>query len=136
MKWLSLILQLALFRKNWLESRSMMEAGQAVAEKSKRVAIISAGMMFALLFFVAAILVAVIELGLQIDRGAGLHYSGLMISATIFFALGLALAATGLLLGKRAPAKAAPPPDRLGDLVEECISVFLAQLGARSSREK
>ena len=136
MKWLSLLLQLALFRKNWLESRSMMEAGQAVAEKSKRVAIISAGMLFALVFFMGAIFVAVIELGLQIDRGAGIHYSGLMISATVFLALGLLMATAGIVLGKRAPAKVAPPPDRLGDLVEECLSVFLAQLGARPNREK
>ena len=52
-------------------------------------------------------LVAVIDLGLQIDRGAGVFYSGLMISASILAGLALLLVGVAFLVGRQAPV---PPP--------------------------
>lgn len=135
MKWITLVLQLALFRKNWLESQSMMQAGQAMAEKSKRVAIVMIGGFFATLFFISAVIVAVIELGNQIERGAKIYYSGLMISATIFVGIGIFLLALGILVGTRSggsgPRAEAPPPDKLRDLAEECLAVFVSHLSGK-----
>lgn len=136
MKWIPLLLQLVLFRKNWLESQTMVETAQAMAEKSKRVAILLVGLFFSSIFLIAGIVVAVLELGTQIDRGNGIHYSGIMISATILLFLGLAIVAFAVFSGPKVPERAerAPSGDRLKDLAEECISVFLTQLRKPSDR--
>ncbi|MGZ3710374.1 MAG: hypothetical protein ACXVBE_01405, partial [Bdellovibrionota bacterium] len=129
------------FRKNWLESQSMMEAGAAMAEKSKRVAILLVGLFFSSIFLIAGIVVAVLELGTQIDRGNGIHYSGIMISATILLALGGTIVALSVFCGPKVPEKVERPQgqDRIKDLAEECISVFLSHLnnkGGSASSEK
>ena len=132
MKWITLLLQLALFRKNWMESNSMMEAGAAMADKSKRVAVLLVGLFFSSIFLIAGIVVAVLELGAQIDRGNGIHYSGIMISATILLALGGGIILLSVFCGPKVPERVVRAPgtgqDRIKDLAEECISVFLANL--------
>lgn len=138
MKWITLLLQLALFRKNWMESQSMMEAGAAMAEKSKRVAVILVSLFFSSIFLIAGIVVAVLELGAQIDRGNGIHYSGIMISATILLGLGAGIVALAVFCGPKPQPRAERAPaqghDRIKELAEECISVFLAQLRNRGDR--
>jgi hypothetical protein len=132
MKWITLLLQLALFRKNWMESQSMMEAGAAMADKSKRVAVLLVGLFFSSIFLISGIVVAVLELGTQIDRGNGIHYSGIMISATILLVLGAGIVLLSVFCGPKTPERIERPPgsgqDRIKELAEECFSVFMANL--------
>ncbi|MGZ3704827.1 MAG: hypothetical protein ACXWP1_02360, partial [Bdellovibrionota bacterium] len=91
MNWISLLLQLLTLRKSIYESRSMMDHARDFAERGKRTLAAFLAAMLAALFFFSGLLVAVIELGLEIDRGNGLQYSGLMVSATILIGIGMLL---------------------------------------------
>jgi hypothetical protein len=134
MSWLSLLLQLLALRKGLHESRSMAETARYYAEKGKRTLAAFLAAAIAALFFFAALLVAVIELGLQIDRGSSLYYSGLMGSATILAGFGLLLAGVAYGLGRSVPAASpvpsagSPRAERIKDLLEEFLVSFLSQL--------
>jgi len=142
MNWISLLLQLMTLRKGIHESRSMVEAARDYAERGKRTVTSFLFGFLAVLFFFSGLLVAVIDLGLQIDRDAGIHYSGLMISATIFVFFGLLNLLIAWLLANTNASSLAPPPrepenlraERLKNVLEEFLVRFLSQLGKRSER--
>lgn len=123
-------------------AEQLKEAGIRAAETGRRMAM--AGVFFALagVFIFAAILVAVIELGLQIDRDSGLGYSGLMVSATLFFVIGIFASLIGWLVGhapKAEPtAPPAPPPSSAGELrpLLEAVAVSLLKEFLESRKEK
>lgn len=136
MKWVAIFLQLLSFRKNWLDSQSMVEAGQAMAEKSKRLAILLVGLFFGAIFLVAGVVIASIELGLQIEAAASLRFSGLFVSSLVLAGLGLAIVGFAYWGSspENAPTKSRAPeqPDRVKDLVEECLVVFLTHLKGKN----
>lgn len=142
MNWISLLLQLMTLRKGIHESRSMVDAAREYAERGKRTLTAFLFGFLAALFFFAGLCVAVIDLGLQIDRDAGVHYSGLMVSATIFVFIGLLHLLVAWLLARTnvAPAAAAhrdpenPRAERVKDVLEEFLVRFISQLGKRSDR--
>jgi hypothetical protein len=132
MNWVSLLLQLLALRRGVHESHSMLETARLYAEKGKRAAAALVVALLAALFFFASLVVAVLEIGLQIDRHNGLAYSGLMVSATIFAGLGLALLLGAWLVGQPASPPPPPPPnpraERIKDLLEEFLVNFLQGL--------
>jgi putative copper export protein len=142
MNWISLILQFLSLRKSMQESRAMIEALQNALERAKRFLMGFLGIFFAAVLLFSGFLVAVIELGLQIDRDGHLSYSGLMVSATILFALGLILALLSLLLARSHRGAVEPEPrqesreDKIRELVEEFLVVFLTQLATRKDQGK
>lgn len=72
-----------------LQSTRLKEAGHRAAETGRRIAI--AGIFYALasaLIF-AALLISVIDIGLQIDRSHGVSFSGLMISSMLLIVIAL-----------------------------------------------
>lgn len=113
----------------------LREAGMRAAEKGRRMAL--AGVFFALAgaFFFAGVLVALIDLGLQIDRGMGVGYSGLMISATLISAFGLLCVFAGWLCGREPEVERAarlappspPPVSELRQLLEQIAVMFLKE---------
>ncbi|MGZ3652408.1 MAG: hypothetical protein ACXVCI_08185 [Bdellovibrionota bacterium] len=132
MNWISLLLQLLTLRKSIYESRSMMDHARDFAERGKRTLAAFLAAMLAALFFFSGLLVAVIELGLEIDRGNGLQYSGLMVSATILIGIGMLLLLVGYFLGRQASAphreEPSPRAERVKDILEEFLVSFLSQL--------
>jgi hypothetical protein len=133
-----MILQVLSLRKSMHESHALIEAAHAMAERAKRFLISFLGVFFAAIFLFSGFLVAVIELGLQIDRDGHISFSGLMISATILFAFGFVLTLFSLLLAVAHP----PPPkkpverepsreDKIKELIEEFLVVFLTQLATK-----
>ncbi|CAN5432736.1 hypothetical protein BH10BDE1_BH10BDE1_05220 [soil metagenome] len=92
------------------QTENLKVAGLRAAEVGRRMAI--AGVLFSLMgaFIFAAILIMLIDLGLQIDRGHGVIFSGLMISGSILILIGLVAAFAGWLVGRDPKAPVAPPP--------------------------
>ena len=120
----------------------LKEAGLRAAETGRRMAF--AGVFFALagVFVFAAILISVIELGLQIERESGLGYSGLMVSATLLFVIGLFASLIGWLVGREPkaepvapPAPAPTPASELRPLLE-AVAVSLLKEFLESRKEK
>jgi|GEM_PF-4648976 len=132
MKWVTLFLQLLSLRKNFLDSQAVIDSAHAMAARGKRYAVSFAALALAGLFLFTSFVLAVIELGLQIDRGE-LAYSGLMVSATILFAISALFAFGSFLLSRSyvPPPPPPPPPNPLKDLVEEFLVSFLSQLKPR-----
>ena len=83
-----------------LQTQNLKIAGIRAAETGRRMAI--AGVFFALAgaFIFAAMLIALIDLGLQIDRAHGVVFSGLMISSSILIFLGILSALAGWMAGR------------------------------------
>lgn len=116
-------------------------AGLKAAEKGRRMAMAGAFFTVAGAFTFSGLLLAIIDLGLQIDRGNGVGYSGLMFSATImiFIALvggfvgwfvgrepaGAAAAAANEAMGVSADGTPARPRNELRDILEELATMFL-----------
>jgi hypothetical protein len=141
MNWISLVLQLITLRRSFEEAHSVTETARHYAERGKRALVSVLVMSIAALFWFSALLIAVIELGLQIDRGNGIFYSGLMVSATILVVLGLILMGMAYLVGRGESAPPPPPPsaspraERIKDLLEDFLASFLRQL-AKSGEKK
>ena len=140
MNWITLLLQLFALRKTAQESSNLVNAAKNIAERGKRTAISFSVLGLAFLLFYSALMVAVIDIGLQLDRAGSVSYSGLMISATILFVLGLVLLATGLFVGRvaHAPAERAPPrtgerEDRIKDLLETFLVNFLSRMVSKGN---
>lgn len=122
------------------QTERLREAGLRAAEKGRRMAITGVCFAIAGLFFFSGLMIAIIDLGLQIDRGAGLSFSGLMVSAFITILAGLLCVFSGWLSG-REPREIAPPPpppprpaNELKDLLEELAVLFLRDF-TQSQRE-
>lgn len=133
MKWITLILQLVSLRKTMLESQTLIEAGQQMAARGKRYAASFLLLGLSALFLFSGILLAIIDLGLQIDRAEGVGYSGLMVSSTILLAISVLFALFSYLLGKSEIPPPPPPPvndraERIKDLLEEFAVSFLSGL--------
>ena len=85
-----------------LQTEKIKSAGLRAAEMGRRLAF--AGIVFALamLLLFSSVLLAVIDLGLQIDKHNGISFSGLMTSATLLAVLALIAAAIGWFVGRDA----------------------------------
>jgi hypothetical protein len=92
-----------------LQTENLKHAGLRAAEVGRRMAI--AGVFFSLsgAFIFSAILIAVIDFGLQIDRAHSVSFSGLMISSSVLASIGLASALAGWLVGREPKSIVAPP---------------------------
>jgi hypothetical protein len=127
MKWITLLLQLFSLRKNFLDSQAMVEGAQVMARRGKRYAISFAALFLAGLFLFSGFLLAVIELGLQIDRGQ-MSYSGLMISSTLLLAISAFFAIVSFGLSRSPPPPPPPPPSPVKELLEEFLLSFLSRM--------
>jgi hypothetical protein len=132
MNWISLLLQVMTLRRSLNESRSMVDSARDFADRGKRTVTSVLLMLLGALFLFSSLLIAVIELGLEIDRGA-ISYSGLMVSATILLVIAGFFVLAGWLVGRVPPAPAAPPPsspraERLKDVLEEFLVGFVTNL--------
>jgi hypothetical protein len=131
MKWITLLLQLASFRNNLLESRVVMQNARAAAEKGKRAALFGASCMAAGIFGIAGIIIGAVELGLQGDRGEFFRFSGLLGSALglIVFCLLIISVAALLLSGDREPPPPPEPPrSDLQAMLETAAMTFLKRI--------
>ena len=134
MQWFSLFLRLFMARKAFQQTESLQETAAALAEKGKRYILAAMLLAFAGLFFFSALMVAVINLGLQLEHDGALSYSGLMISASVFAGIACALALIGALLWNRKKAeapvevKSSPAEGKVKELLEEFLVSFLSQL--------
>lgn len=100
------------------QTANLKLAGLRAAEMGRRMAL--AGVCFSLagLFLFASILVFLIDLGLQIDRGNGIIFSGLMISSLILVLISLFTIASGWLIGRDSK-RHTPPPEPAPSPVSE-----------------
>lgn len=92
------------------QTEQLKQAGHRAAEMGRRMAIAAVFFAVAGAFFFAGLLISVIDLGLQIDRGHGVVFSGLMISSVIVFAIGLFSVFAGWLCSRNPKAVAPPVP--------------------------
>jgi hypothetical protein len=133
MNWISLLLQVLTLRRSLNESRSMVDSARDFADRGKRTLASVLLMMMGALFLFSSLLIAVVELGLEIDRGV-IQYSGLMISATILLVISGGFFAAGWLVGRSQPAAKNPPPssspraERMKDVLEEFLVGFVSNL--------
>ena len=131
MRWVQLFLQLLSLRQGFLDTRAVTETAHAMAARGKRFAGALVAFALAGLFFFSGFMLAVVELGLQIDRGIAPAYSGLMVSSTLLLGICVCFALLGMLLNRKPPAPPAPPPppvSPLRGLLEEFLVSFLSQL--------
>jgi hypothetical protein len=133
MKWIALLLQLVSFRSSLLESRALLENARSVAEKGKRAALFSAFFLLALVYFLVGSILAVVEIGLQVDRGLGLHFSGLLgASLALMLIAGLIVGAGALASSARkAPPEPSPREPDIRTMLEELLVTFLSQLTSK-----
>lgn len=115
----------------------LREAGYRAAEKGVQVAIASLGVLVAAGFFFAGCLLAVIEMGLQIDRKEFYNYSGLMISATTLVALGFISALASYLSVRESEPPPPPPPPKseLISLLESVAVTFIRDFQQSQRRD-
>ncbi len=81
------------------QKEKMREMGLRAAEKGRKFAISLILYWMATALVYSSLVLGVIELGLQIERGNGLSFSGLMVSACILFVLGFVFMMVGLRIG-------------------------------------
>lgn len=135
MKWIALVLQLVSFRSSLLESRALLDNARAAAEKGKRAALFSAFFLLALVYFLVGSILAIVELGLQVDRGNGLYWSGLLCASLVLILIAALIVGVGALASSSG--KSAPPPEpprKEGDLkalLEDLMVTFLTQLAGK-----
>lgn len=137
----TLLMQAFLDRQAREHTERLREAGLRAAEKGRKLAIAGACLSLAAAFMFSAVVVFAIEAGLQFDRGNGLTYSGLMISATILGTIALLAALTGVLFASsNSEVKVntqSPPPrshhSELKDVLED-IAIQLLKQFAQSQR--
>lgn len=141
MHWLTLLLQLINLRKSFHQTNAAIETAKQVAEKGKRAFLFAMALAMSTLFFFSGLLVAVIELGLQLER-KDVHFSGLMISSSVLVAIGLLILGIGAWLSRAAakPAEPLPPPrspgeDRIKELLEVFLVSFLSKIAAPGQRK-
>lgn len=134
MKWIALLLQLASFRSSLMESKVMIENAKAAAEKGKRAAMFSGVFLLALVYFLVGSILAVIELGLQVDRGQFFQFSGLFGACLILILIAAAIIGIGALaFGGAKPIQETPPreePD-LKSALEGVLVTFLTRFAAK-----
>jgi hypothetical protein len=135
MKWIALLLQLVSFRSSLLESRALLDNARAAAEKGKRAALFSAFFLLALVYFLVGSILAIVELGLQVDRAGEFYWSGLLCAALILVLISALILGIGA-LAARSEKKAPPPepPRREGDikaLLEDFLVTFLTQMAGK-----
>lgn len=128
---LLLLVQAFFNHQTQVQTQNLREAGLRAAEKGRRFAVAGAFMLTAGVFLFSGLIMALIEMGLQIDRGQGVGYSGLMISATILAGMGLFCIFLGWVLSREAeaatPAHSEPATAARSELREslESIAVLL-----------
>lgn len=125
-------MQLISFRKTFMDSKSVVEHLQIVAAKSKGFFVFFLFAISSLVFFLSGLILAIIEFGLQIDRGEGHSFSGLMVSSVILLGFGLLVLFIGSIFLRRPSLPTAPPPppkenDRLKEFLEDFLINFLSQ---------
>jgi hypothetical protein len=135
MKWLTLVLQLLSLKRSFADSASLAERAGELAARGRLFAVSFLMLALCALFLFSGILLALVELGLQIDRGE-IAYSGLMISSTILLAFSFVFGLVSFLLGRSgASAPKPPPPDpraeRIKILLEELVVSFLTKLNSK-----
>lgn len=86
-KWVTFILQILALRKSFTESASAIDYAKSTMEKARGYFLYSLGCIVASLFFLISVTVAVIGVGLQLEQRGNLSFSGLMVSAVIFFGI-------------------------------------------------
>lgn len=141
---LILILQSFFDHQTRMQTERFRDAGLKAAEKGRRWAIAAALLAVAAAFFFSGVLVALIDLGLQIDRQNGISFSGLMISASLLFLIALILGVIAGFAGRDPQGStvfaASPPPPRneLRDTLEEIAVMFLKEFAQshHQSRKK
>lgn len=135
MKWITLLLQLVSFRSSLIESRAMIENAKAAAEKGKRAAMFSGVFLLALVYFLVGSILAIVELGLQVDRGEFLRLSGLLGASLFLIALSVGIVGLGALVfgGAKAPppAPSPPAPTDLKGALEGLLVGFLSQMAGK-----
>lgn len=133
MRWITLLLQVISFRSSLLESKALLENAKAAAEKGKRAAAFSGMALGASIYFFVGTVLAIIELGLQVDRGQGIHFSGLLGAALALIVLAaLILFGASFILKsgekeKEEPRETTFSDGRLKGAIEEFLLTFITQ---------
>lgn len=91
MKWIGLAIQLLLIKKSVDKTKLSLGQLEKAAFYFKKFLCFFVGIFFSSLFMIVAIVVAILDFGLQLDRSGGVVMSGLMYSALIFFGISLSL---------------------------------------------
>lgn len=142
MNLLTLLLQAFFDHQARTQTERLREAGMRAAEMGRRVALGVVFLSLSAAFFFAGLMVFLIDLGLQIDRGDGVGFSGLMVSASLLFLLGLLCVLAGWLMArepKAAPVMTERPPrpsDELRQTLEEIAVMFLKDFKESQERAR
>lgn len=116
-----------------LQAQNLKAAGLRAAEAGRRMAI--AGVFFATAgaFFFSGLLVAIVDIGLQIDRAHTVQFSGLMVSALMLVTIGLFAIFCGWLSAREseqppvAQEALLPPQNELRSMLEAVAIAMLKE---------
>lgn len=89
MKWLLIASQLFAMKKSFSKTHSAVDYVEENLTKARGYFVFTIGCVVASLFLLISVVVAIISAGLQIEKQGFLSFSGLMISASIFFAIAI-----------------------------------------------
>lgn len=138
MGWVSLLAQAISLRKSILESRALAESAQVFAEKGKNLLFLSLGALLACVFFLAAIILFSIEIGMQIERGSGIYFSGLMASVCILLVCGALVLFLGFLPKWKAQSikeERARATSHREERIKEVLEVFVVEFLSNLSQQ-
>lgn len=138
-KWISFALQLFALNKTFNKSSSAIEFVERSVETARSYLLFSIGCIVASLFLLIALVVAVIGAGLQIEQSGSISFTGLMISAALFFAISLffyILSTIALVIQRqkrierqRMAEQARASEGGIASLLEEILKQILKNLG-------
>ncbi len=88
-KLISFALQIFALKKTFTNSNSAIEFFERSVQTARNYFLFTIGCIVASVFLLIALVVAIIGIGLQIEHSGAISFTGLMISAAIFFAISL-----------------------------------------------
>lgn len=88
-KIISFILQMILLKRSFSKTISPLDYLEKTKEKARGYFLFSIGCLIGMIFLLISAIVAIIAVGLQTEQPAGISFSGLMISASIFLAVSI-----------------------------------------------
>jgi hypothetical protein len=90
-KLISFVFQMILLKKSFSKTAAPFEHLERAAIKARGYFLFTIGCAISLVFLTLSLVVAIISVGLQIEKNGGISFSGLMISAAIFLAVSIFL---------------------------------------------
>lgn len=143
-KIISIILQALVLKNSFNKSVSALDNIEKTVDKVRGYAVFTIGCIMGCFFFMMALIVAVISIGLQIQNTGSVSFTGLMISSAIFLIISAFIFIMSFIIlavqknkieQKMREKERLASSSSVGNLVEEILKQILVNLAKPSSND-